>query len=111
MRSQVLKGFALGMITGSFLTAGIVLAATPAKADPDGASIAYAAAYGEAVCSTLDEYPTVDGVYGVGKAIIKDGLTAAHAGMVVALSVREICPRHIDLIEQIAAQYQPGQVA
>lgn len=109
MRNDVVRGFALGMIAGSFLTAGVVLAAAPAKADPDGASIAYASIYGDAVCETLDEYPTVAGVYGVGQAIVEDGLTARQAGVVVALSVREICPRHMNLIDQIAAQ--AGQIA
>lgn len=33
MRNSIIKAYALGIITGGFLTAAIVLAAAPAKAD------------------------------------------------------------------------------
>lgn len=97
MRTSVVKAFSLGVVAGAFLTAGIV-AAAPAKADPDGASVAYAAAYGPAVCNVLDEYPSFDGIVGIGQAIMDDGLSARQAGQVVALSVAEFCPRHARLI-------------
>lgn len=97
MRSQTVKAFSLGVIAGSFLTAGVVFAA-PAKADADAVSVAYAARYGEAVCATLDDYPSFDGIVGIGQAVMEDGLTARQAGQVIGLSVAEICPRHGGLL-------------
>lgn len=94
----------MGMIAGSFLTAGLVFA-IPAKAEPDAAVVAYAATYGAAVCSVLDDYPTVDGVVGVGQAIMEDGLSAYQAGGVIGLSVIEICPRHTGLMNRFARVY------
>jgi hypothetical protein len=99
MRASIVRAYSLGIITGSFLTAGVVLFATPAKADVDSASVAYAAMYGEAVCSTLDDYPNFDGILGIGRAIIEDGLSARQAGQVIGLSVQDICPRHSELME------------
>lgn len=101
----------MGLITGSFVTAGAVLLASPAKADPDNASIAYASVYGGIVCQVLDEYPTESGIFGVGQAIVEDGLSYEQAGYVVALSVGEICPRHTALIAQFARDYGTHKVA
>ena len=103
MRNSILKAFSLGMVTGSFATAGMVLLATPAKADPDPVAYSYAAENGSAVCYTLDEYPSENGILGIGQAIIEDGLTAYQAGEVVYYSVAELCPRHMDLILSFAA--------
>ena len=111
MRTAVIKGFSLGLLTGSFFTAGAVLLAGPAKADPDNASIAYASVYGAIVCQVLDEYPSESGIFGVGQAIVEDGLTYEQAGYVVALSVGEICPRHTALISQFARDYGSQRVA
>jgi len=108
MRSQLVKTFSLGMITGSFLTAGVVFFAAPAKADVDSASVAYAATYGEAVCSVLDEYPNFAGIVGVGKAIHEDGLSMRQAGAVIGLSVQEICPRHSELLEAFVNYVNSG---
>ena len=33
MRTSIVRAYALGIVTGAFLTAGIVFAAAPAKAD------------------------------------------------------------------------------
>lgn len=103
VRRATIRAFSLGIITGSFLTAGMVLLAGPARADTDRLVVAYASVFGGVVCSTLDEYPSKAGVLGVGNAIIEDGLTAYQAGQVIALSVMDICPRHSDLMDDFAA--------
>jgi hypothetical protein len=103
MRTSVVRAYALGIITGSFLTAATLTVAFPVKADVDRVVVAYAAQYGGAVCATLDEYPTINGVYGIGQSIMEDGLTAYQAGQVIGLSVLEICPQHIDLMQNFAA--------
>ena len=68
---------------------------------------AYAAAYGDAVCSTLDSYPTLAGVSGIGQAIRDDGLTLFQAGQVIEISVHEICPRHLGLLDRFIQTYSP----
>jgi len=100
---NTIRAFSLGIITGSFLTAGMVLLAGPARADTDRVVVAYASVFGGVVCSTLDDYPSKAGVLGVGNAIIEDGLTAYQAGQVIALSVMDICPRHSDLMDDFTA--------
>lgn len=97
--TRVARAFALGMIAGSFLTAGLVTA-IPAKAEPDRASIAYAATFAEAVCNTLDEFPSPEGILGIGQAIVDDGLTSRQAGYVIALSVTDSCPWHLALLDR-----------
>jgi hypothetical protein len=102
MRTSIVRAYALGIITGSFLTAATLTIAFPVKADVDRVVVAYAAQFGDAVCTTLDEYPTINGVYGIGEAIMQDGLTAYQAGQVLGLAVLEICPRHMDLMQNFA---------
>jgi hypothetical protein len=103
MRTSIVRAYALGIITGGFLTAATLTIAAPVKADVDRVVVAYAAQFGGAVCTTLDEYPTIDGVYGIGLSIMEDGLTAYQAGQVIGLSVLEVCPRHIALMQNFAS--------
>lgn len=103
MRTSIVKAFSLGIITGSFLTAALITA-IPAKADIDPVAYAYAAHYGGAVCTTLDDYPSESGILGIGEAIIEDGLTAFQAGEVMYYAVADICPRHLGLIMHWARQ-------
>lgn len=103
MRTAAVKTFSLGMIAGSFLTAGTVFLASPAKADVDDTSIAYALQYSEAVCSTLDKYPSFGGIVGIAQAITEDGLTMRQAGTVIGLSVAETCPWHTGLMNRFIA--------
>ena len=78
IRRSTIRGFALGIITGSFLTSGIILATAPAKADP-------ANEVATLVCSSLDAQPTVNNV--------------------VAISVMEYCTRNIPVVEAFVEQY------
>jgi hypothetical protein len=103
LRRSTIRAFCLGIITGSFLTAGMVLLAGPARADTDRLVVAYASVFGGAVCSTLDQYPSSSGIIGIGKSIVEDGLTGYQAGQVIALSVMDICPRHTGLMDDFAA--------
>ena len=101
-RNSVMRAFALGLVCGAFLTAGIV-AATPAKADPT--TLAYIAVMGEIVCTTLSEFPTYSGITGIGQAIAADGLTLDQAGEVMWMSVANLCPEHTSLLMRYAARY------
>lgn len=111
MRTPVVKAFSLGMIAGSFLTAGTLVFAFPAKAEPDASVVAYAATYGAAVCSVLDDYPTISGVIGIGQAITEDGFSMYQAGQVIGLSVLEICPRHTGLMNRFMDAFDEQAVA
>ena len=104
MRPAVIRAYTLGVLTGSFLTAGVVLLATPAKAEPIGdAVVAYAAVFGDALCAALDYRPTTDTISHIGEVIVGDGLSWEQAGQVVWLSVSEICPRHTALMNSYPA--------
>lgn len=95
---------ALLMLLMAALGCVVLLASTPtAKADPDAGVYAYAATYGGAVCEVLDEYPSFAGMYGIASAINEqDGLSFHQAGQVIAISVMEICPRHLSLVKRFA---------
>jgi hypothetical protein len=82
---------------------GFTLAAPHAKADVDNVVVAYSAHYGGAVCSVLDEFPSENGILGIGKSIMEDGLTGYQAGQVLYLSVSDVCPRHMGLLRAFAA--------
>ena len=100
---------ALLMAASAFLGAAMYFSA-PAKADDDSVVYAYAATFGGIVCSTLDDYPTFDGILGIGQAMIEDGLTGYQAGQVIATSAIEICPRHIALVRSFADSYSGATV-
>ena len=100
---------ALLMAASAFLGAAVYFSA-PAKADDDSVVYAYAATFGGIVCSTLDDYPTFDGIIGIGQAMIEDGLTGYQAGQVIATSAIEICPRHIALVRNFADSYSGATV-
>lgn len=105
MRDAVVKAYAVGVMTGSLFTAGILAVAAPAKADIDPDAVKYAARYGAAVCATLDDYPTTAGILGIGEAIVEDGLTSTEAGEVIGLSITDICPRYTGLLRAFIRQY------
>jgi hypothetical protein len=108
MRSSVIKGFSLGMVTGSFFTAGAVLLAAPAKANTDPA--AYANRNGTAVCATIDEtvgqYSNDDIFLGIGQAVIEDGFSAYQAGQILYWSIEQYCPQHMDRVLSFAADVE-----
>lgn len=71
----------------------------------------YAGVVAPAVCSTLDDYPTIPGLLGVLNGIAHDsGFSAYDAGRVVGMSVYGSCPRHAGLVERFVAIYLPQSV-
>lgn len=83
-----------------------------AAADPDDQiPYDYANTYGPAVCSTLDDHNTFDGIIGIGEAIHDDGLSYRQAGQVIYLSVAEICPRHLGLLKAFMRGYAGEKTA
>lgn len=77
--------------------------------------IAYVNTYGPTICQVLDEYPSIEGVHGIGDVIInEDGFTPDSAADIVNASVLAFCPSHWGLLVAIgtaARQQQGGRVA
>jgi hypothetical protein len=103
-KARIMDGLAvfLLMLLCAVLGCIALILATPAKADVDNVVFAYSAHYGGAVCSVLDEFPSENGILGIGASIMEDGLTGYQAGQVIYLSVSDICPRHMGLIRAFA---------
>lgn len=82
-----------------------------ARADTDVSprAVAYANTFHAAVCSTLDDYPSVAGVEGVVLAVMDQGLTPGEAGQVAALSVLGWCPEHTAVLKAFAGKWAPQQ--
>jgi hypothetical protein len=100
-------GVALLMLFCALLGMITLLAATPhAKADDvDNVVFAYAHTYGSAVCETLDDgHDSVDGLTGIMRSIVGDGLTPFQAGQVVAISVTDACPKYTPLLRAYVAR-------
>lgn len=111
IKAKLLDALAVALlmaVTAALGCAVLILSAPQAKADVDDAAYAYTAIFGDAVCATLDRFPSFDGVIGVAKGIVKDGLTTFQAGEVIALSVEEICPRHTGLMDRFIARFAPS---
>jgi hypothetical protein len=96
---------ALLMLLMAALGCVVLLASAPhAKADVDNVVFAYANTYGSAVCETLDDgHDSVDGLTGIMRSIIGDGLTPRQAGQVVAISVTDSCPQYTPLLRAFIA--------
>lgn len=102
IRRTTIRAFSLGIITGSFLTAGIVLGTAPAKADP-------ANEVATLVCSSLDQNPTVDNVVAIVNDLVRFGASPEQAGQIVAISVMEYCTRNIPVVEAFVQVYAPSE--
>ena len=113
LKAKVLDALAVALLMAFMAAMGVIvmLLSTPqAKADVDNTAYAFAATYGDAVCSTLDSFPTFDGILGIGQAIVKDGLTTYQAGEVIELSISGVCPRHSGLMDRFIAKFAPSAV-
>lgn len=108
MRNAVLRAYALGVITGSMVTAGLTMFAAPAHADVSDVVIA---SYSIPVCATLDRFPSLNGVIGVAAAIAEDGYTYSEAGDIILGAVLNVCPEFIPLLQRFAAVYAPSAAA
>lgn len=101
---------ALLIVTLTIVTyAALLLASGTAKADsdPSPAVVAYTATYGGIVCGVIDHYPSTGGVLGVVRAITDEGFTPYEVGEIVGLSVADICPRHLGLVQRFVRLYGP----
>ena len=103
-RTSMVRAFSLGIITGSMLTAGVVLLASPARADGilDPDEQVFVELYGaKAICHTLDSYASVAGVMGIADAIVEQGFTYDSAVDIVNASVEIYCAEYWPLLQAI----------
>jgi hypothetical protein len=108
MRPGTLRAYALGVLTGSVMTSALFVWTASAKADvtDDEAEL-----YSSAVCSTLADYPTTDGVLNIGLALKNEGFSDYEAGQIIGSAVINECPRFIPLMKRFVALYGGSQVA
>ena len=104
-KARIYDGLAVALLMALMAALGVILFAASAKADPDSEAQAYAAEYGPAVCSVLDDYPSVSGMLGIMQAIVEDGMTEYQAGEVVGISIYRLCPEYQGLAEKFVQRY------
>ena len=95
----------LFLLMGALGAATLLLVAPKAKADIDSVSVAYAAHYADAICTTLAGHPTNNGVQGILSAIRDHGLTNVQAAGAVVLAVTDVCPQQTYILERFADRW------
>jgi hypothetical protein len=95
----------LFLLMGALGAATLLLVAPKAKADIDATSVAYAAHYADAICTTLAGHPTNNGVQGILSAIRDHGLTNLQAAGAVVLAVTDVCPQQTYILERFADRW------
>lgn len=111
-RSRFVREQVVPIAWTCFFFAAVVVAAMilagGAKADP---ASDYAAINAGAICSTIDDYPTVAGVTGVVQGVIQDsGMSPYDSGRAIATAVKYWCPRNLPVLQRFIAAYRDAQV-
>lgn len=108
-RARILDAAAVTLLMAlmGLLGCALLILSTPKAAaapadDFDPVSVAYAAHYAGAVCATLMDFPSINGVMGIMSAIEDDGLTTDQAAEAVTLSVADSCPRYLPVLQRFA---------
>lgn len=98
------RGLLLLTLFGALIAAAI-LSTGVARADGVVSDVEaqYILANADAVCATIDKYPTKAGVLGVMQGVIDHGFSASDSVDVINASVYAWCPRHWPLLERIGA--------
>lgn len=101
------------LMLASLIIGGSVGFAARANADGYLSDVekAYVYAYHDAVCLTLDEYPTGAGVMGVVSAIMDDGFYADDAVDVINAAVGNYCDRHWQLLVNVGKAARGERIA
>ena len=107
-RPAIIKAYALGVITGAFLTAGIVFIA-PAKADngePSPAVIKAAISDEPFICRELIIDSSVNSLMAILTAVMNvEHLTPYESGWVVGLAVNDGCAHFKPVLDRFVAIY------
>ena len=108
LRTATIKGFSLGLIAGSFLTAGAVLLAGDAKASPDISPVLVEDAIQAEpfICKSLANSPTVAMLMDVLQSVSATlRLGPGDTGTVVALAVSDGCPQYLPVLQRFVNIY------
>jgi len=106
-RARIFDGLAVALLMALMAALGTVVYAASAKADtnPDPQAVSWAAHNEGAVCATIADYPSTNGLLGIMEAAAEQGLTAPQAGEAVAMSIYDGCPRYSYIIDIFVAKY------
>ena len=96
IRPGTLRAYALGVITGSIVTASLAVWTAPAHADAGTDTV---------ICSVLSEYPSIQGVIGIGLALKDRGYSGYDAGQAIGEAVINECPQYLPLMRRFIAIY------
>lgn len=84
---------------GASITFGIGTAQADAQSD-------YADKYYSAICSTISDYPSPGGVYGVVQGVVSDsGFSYYDAGRSIGLAVSQYCPENLPAVRRFVSTY------
>lgn len=108
IRPGTLRAYAFGVFTGSVVTATMVMCAAPAKADVSEPEIYR---YAGPVCATVQDFPSTDGLLGIGYALMDEGYTAHDAGQIIAASIIDVCPQYIPILRAFVNLYGDQTIA
>lgn len=97
-----------GLVPPVALALALAAAPTATAEEPTPAVVAYVAHYGGVACNVLDEFPSIPGMLGVMHGVETAGFSPREAGEVVGMSITEICPRHVRLMERFVDMYGGG---
>ena len=111
MRNSIVRAFALGIITGGFVTAGTLFAAE-AAADGvlDADESAYAASWAPDICNAITHWPTTRGLVKVASIIVGDGYTPDSAVDIINAAVMVECPQHWPLLVAVGREAREGLI-
>ena len=102
MRPKKLRAL-LAFVGCGVIAAGAALGTGAARADGELSTweTPFVIKYHDAVCQTMDEYPTLPGVMGIAEVISEYGFADGDVADIINASVAAYCPRHWDLLETI----------
>ena len=104
LRRITIHAFAAGIVTGSFLTAGIILIASPAHADTTLAQDAVDAE--PYICNMLAASPSPSQLIVILERVsTADNLSPYDSGYVVGAAVQDGCAQFVPVLQRFSAIY------
>ena len=111
VRRTTVRAFALGIVTGGFITAATV-AAFPAKATPDSVLADIAVQEEPFICNSMALKPSVSNLVAVLSTVqARENLTAYDTGTVITMAVLDGCEQFVPVLHRFIAIYVPGATA
>jgi hypothetical protein len=99
IRPRRLRRLAICAVIVAALAGLAIGTAVGAKADTE----ADLDKYGDAICEVLDQYPSADGIGGIGLGLVKEGMTVDRATDLIFLAAATKCPQQLSWLNRFAA--------